>query len=94
MYKLYSCIELYSIQRCIKLYKLYSSGEAWLDVRELYNALQHVYTGSTAAFSTAGYTVIHMRRHRCSYAVHDYTSANVDALAANVRQAASSKSRP
>ena len=24
------------------LYKLYSSGGAWLDVRELYNALQHV----------------------------------------------------
>ena len=35
MYKLYSCI-------MYKPYKLYSSGGAWLDVRELYSALQHV----------------------------------------------------
>ena len=76
------------------LCKLYSSGGAWLEVRELYNALQHDYTGSTATFYTADYTVTHTSYVCCTPAVHDYTSATSDALAANVRHATSSKPRP
>jgi len=59
-----------------------------------FNALQHVYTGSTATFSTADYTAIPMSYVRCRAAVHDCMTVDSDALSANERHASSSKARP